>query len=105
MNSKEILKFCLEKGLLLDKEVLSLFSEADDLDSVKLIIEKIKSSTQQRIITKNIFNENREQVSQFFLNLPKENQKKFERLKIKLGWSIEISKEVSSEINQGNIMV
>jgi len=100
MNSKEILKFCLEKGLLLDKEVLSLFSEADDLDSVKLIIEKIKSSTQQRIITKNIFNENKEQVSQFFLNLPKENQKKFERLKIKLGWSIEISKEVSSEINQ-----
>ncbi len=93
MNTQEILKFCLEKGLLLDEEVLSLFSETSDLESLKLIIEKIKSHTQQRIITKNVFYENKEQVNQFFLTLPEENQKKLEKLKIKLGLSIEISRE------------
>ena len=40
MNTPEILKFCLENGLLLDNEVLSLFSETNDLESLKLIIEK-----------------------------------------------------------------
>ena len=93
MNPQEILRFCLEKGLLLDKEVLNLFSESSDLESLKLIIEKIKSHTQQRIITKNVFYENKEQVNQFFLTLPEKNQKKLEKLKIKLGLSIEISQE------------
>lgn len=98
MNPKEILKFCLEKGLLLDKEVLNLFSETTDTESVKLIIEKLKNHTQKRIITKEIFLNNKEKVSEFFLNLPEENQKNLEKLKIKLGLSIEISKEVSKNI-------
>ncbi|MCX6749407.1 MAG: metallophosphoesterase [Candidatus Pacearchaeota archaeon] len=93
MDNKEILKFCVERGLLLDPEVLKLFSETTDDESIKLIIEKIRSYTQKRIITKELFEENREQVSEFFLKLPKENQEKLERLKIKLGLQIEISKE------------
>ena len=32
MDAKEILKFCVEKGLLLDPEVLGLFSETADED-------------------------------------------------------------------------
>jgi len=90
---REILEFCLGKGILLDREILNLFKDINDVDSLKLIIEKIMSNTSQRIITKKIFNQNREQVSQFFLDLPKENQKKLEKLKIKLGLSIEISRE------------
>ena len=93
MESKKILKFCSEKGFLLDGEVLNLFSGIDDLDSLELVIEKIKNYTQQRIITKNLFNENKEQVNQFFSTLPKESQKSLEKLKIKLGLSIEISRE------------
>jgi len=93
MNSKEILRFCLDKGLLLDREILNLFSETSDSESLKLIIEKIKIHTRQRIITKSVFYENKDQVNQFFLTLPKENQKKLEKLKIKLGLSIEISRE------------
>ena len=34
MDSKEILKFCLEQGLLVDKDVLGLFSDSNDLASV-----------------------------------------------------------------------
>ena len=101
MDEKEILKFCIERGLLIEPEALNLFSEiSDDTESVKLIIEKIKNHTQKRIITRSLFEQNKEQVSEFFLTLPKENQKSLEKLKIKLGLQIEISRlsQVQSEI-------
>lgn len=93
MDAKQILKFCLEKGLLVDKDVLNLFNETNDTEFVKLVIEKIKSCTKQNIITKEIFYENKEKVNDFFYDLPKENQKELENLKIKLGLSIEILRE------------
>ncbi|MBU0894588.1 MAG: metallophosphoesterase [Nanoarchaeota archaeon] len=95
MDNKEILRFCLKKGFLLDKDVLGLFSGVEDVESIKLIIDRLGSYTQQKIITKNIFENNMEGVSKVFLTLPKEKQKKLEKLKIKLGLSIEISKETS----------
>jgi len=95
MDAKEILKFCVEKGLLLDPEVLGLFSETADEEGIKLIIGKIKNHTNNKIITRALFEQNKNQVSEFFLELPKENQEKLERLKIKLGLQIEISKESS----------
>ena len=98
MNSKEILKFCLEKGMLVDNEVLNLFNDSEDIESIKLIIEKIKSYTKNSVITKNVLSDNKEQVNKFFLDLPKESQKKLERFKIKLGLSIQISKEISTPI-------
>lgn len=95
MNAKEILAFCLQNGLLLDSEILNLFSEISDTNSVKLIIEKIKNQTHERFITKNVFSKNKE-LERIFLTLPKENQKNLETLKIKLGLSIEISREQES---------
>ena len=95
MNAPEILRFCLEKGFLLDNEVLNMFNETTDIESIKLIIERIKDSTHQRIITKNLFNQNKEKVFQIFSTLPKENQQNLESLKIKLGLCIEISQEFS----------
>lgn len=93
MENKEVLKFFLEKGLLVDNEVLGLFSEESDVDSVKLIIEKIQTHTRKKVITKELFYKNRREVNQAFSSLPKEYQQKLERLKIRLGLSIEISKE------------
>jgi DNA polymerase II small subunit len=93
MNQQKILEFCLEKGFLLDKEVLDLFSEINDVESAKLIIERVKNKTHQKIITKRTFFEHKNIVKEFFLNLPKENQKCLEKLKIKLGLSIEILRE------------
>ena len=96
MDPKEILRFCIERGLLIEPEALSILSETGDTESVKLIIEKLKDSTRKRIITKNLFEQNKEKVIQFFSTLPKENQKQLEKLKINLGLQIEISKEISS---------
>jgi DNA polymerase II small subunit len=102
MDTKQLLKFCLEKGLLLDKEVLSLFNETSDIESVKLIIEKIKKCTKQNVITKNVFYENKEKVNEFLYELPQKNQKELENLKIRLGLSIEISREKQFLENEGN---
>ncbi len=90
----------MERGLLLDVEVLELLGETGDVESVKFIIEKIKNHTQKRIITKKLFSENKDIVNRFFSYLPEENQKKLEKLKIQLGINITISKEVSIETTQ-----
>jgi DNA polymerase II small subunit len=95
----EIIKFCMEKGLLLDNDMLELFKGEKDFEFIKLIIEKIRVKTQENIITKNIFQSNQEKIDQVFSELPYENQKSLENLKIKLGLSIEISRE-SSYLNE-----
>ncbi len=97
MESNEILQFCMEKGLLLDKELLHLFSESSEVESIKFILERVKSYTNKRVITKTIFEENKDKVNKIFLNLPSDTNKSLEKLKINLGLSIEISREVSSD--------
>jgi len=92
MDSKEILKFCLEKGLLVDREVLNLFSESKDFESAKFLIERFSASTRQKIITEKVLKENKKEVERFFLDLPEAKREKLEKLKIRLGLSIEISR-------------
>jgi len=98
MDKKEILKFCFENGLLLDKEVLNLFTEIGDLASIKLILEKVKTHANQKIITKSFFFENKNQISKYFLEVPGENREEIQKLKIKLGLNIEISKEINTNL-------
>ncbi len=95
----EIVKFCFERGLLLDNEILDLFRQENDFESVKLVIEKIKSKTQEKIITRDVLSVNQEKIRQVFLELPYEKQKILENLKIKLGLSIEISREIKQEVS------
>lgn len=94
MDPKEVLNFCLEKGILLDKEVLNLISESTDLDAARLMIEQIKENSHQKVITKKVFTESVKQFSS--PTFPDEKQKSFEKLRIRLGLELEISKEVST---------
>ena len=94
---KDILKFCLEKGFLLDEEILKLLSETGDLESAKLVLESVKNTTQKKIITREIF-QDKEKAINVFSALPEQNQKKLEKFRIKLGLKIEISKEVISDV-------
>ncbi len=104
MDEKEILKFCLNKGILLDKEVLSLLSEALESESEMKVIEKIRENSQKKFITKNVFCENIKQVNQIFSTLSEDKKKKLETLKIKLGLELEISKEsISLEKNNPGV--
>src|SRR3989338_5573909 len=93
MDSKEIINFCIEKGILIDKELLNIFEDANDINSVKIILEKILEQTSQKIITKKIFSQNREHVYKVFSSLPNEQKNNLDKLRINLGLSIEISRE------------
>ncbi|MDD5699581.1 MAG: metallophosphoesterase [Candidatus Nanoarchaeia archaeon] len=97
MDPKEILNFCLERGILLDKEVLNMLSEATDFESARLMIERIKERTHQKIITRNVFMES---IKQFEPVLSGDGQKGLEKLKIRLGLELEISKEYSKPVNE-----
>ncbi len=95
-NEKEILGFCLKNGLLIDRETLRLFS-GSDAESAKTVIEKIKERTNSRIITKNVFFGDKEKTEEFFSEIPNDKEGNLQKLKIKLGLSIEISKEIAQK--------
>ena len=99
VDAKKILQFCLENGFLLDEEVLKLLSETGDLESAKLILESVKNTTHKKIITREIF-QDKEKASNVFFALPEQQQKKLEKLKIRLGLTVEISKEIVSEMSE-----
>ncbi len=97
MDSDEIINFCLRNGLLIEKDVLEMFTEESGKESVKLIIEKIKNKTNRKVITKDFFYD-KDKAFAFFSSFPTEEQKKLEKIKVKLGLSIEISKGVSEKV-------
>lgn len=84
--NQEILKFCLEKGLLLDKETFDLLNDFDD-KTARDIIEKI-SGLKERIITKSFITKNADRLRELI-----GDKKVVDKLKINLGLSLEISRE------------
>ena len=88
--SNEILKFCLSKGILLDRESFNLLSEFDEI-TAKELIEKV-SLMQEKIITKSFFIKNADKINQLI-----NNEKVIEKLKMNLGLTLEISREMFVE--------
>lgn len=89
MLKEEILKICVEKKVLLDNEVLEVFKGVENLEIVRLVIEKIKNKTQKKFITKEILKSNEDLLEGFFKD-SFENKEHFKKLKIKLGLNLEI---------------
>jgi len=59
---KEILKICMEKGFLLDKEMLGLLGELDE-EIARDLIESLKNlKIEERVITKTVFSKNIEKI-------------------------------------------
>jgi DNA polymerase II small subunit len=89
MDKREILKFCIERGILLDKEFLNLFDEQTDSETIKILIQQIKEITHEKIINKNLFSLVKED---FFEKLSyslkiKNSEKIINSLKINLNFS------------------
>src|SRR4030043_1564016 len=92
-----IIKFCMERGILLDKEAGEMLSELSE-DAARKIIEKI-SLGKEKIITKSFFSKNFESF--------KESGDSFEKLKIHLGVNVEILREIvkKPEESQGKTKI
>ena len=72
---QNILKLFIEKGFLLDKEMLDFLSELRDEDVANEIINKIAIVAKQKLITKNLVNQNFEKIKPILHELGAEKKK------------------------------
>lgn len=99
MSNQEILKFCLENGFIIDKELFESLSQID-VSIAKRIIEKIRQASSERLISKTILFNKRQEISNIVTSFDNENKKIVEKLFINLGLNIEIKKEKILEEEQ-----
>ena len=95
--TKSILKIFLEKGFLLDKEMLDFLSELKDEEIANEIINKIAIISKQKLITKNLVNQNIEKLRPIFFDLDNEKKKLIERFFVNVSISVEVHKETIYE--------
>lgn len=95
---QETLKFFIEKGFLLDGEMLDFFNQLSDEEIADRIIKKIKTSTGERLITKSLINNNLSTMQDVFSSLENEKKKIVEKFFVNLSVNIEIKKEKYIEL-------
>jgi len=89
----ENLKFFIERGFLLDNEMLKFFSELSDESVASQILEKIRAISNERVITKSLIDKNLGRIQEAFSSLEDEKKKLIERYFVNLSLNIEIKKE------------
>jgi DNA polymerase II small subunit len=92
-----ILKIFIEKGFLLDKEMLEFFSELKDEYVANEIINKIAIVSKQKLITKNLVNQNLEKIKPLLFDLDTEKKKLVEKFFVNVSISVEVKKEIVYE--------
>ena len=94
---QNIIKLFIEKGFLLDKEMLDFLNELKDEDIANEIIDKIALISKQKLITKNLVNKNIEKIRPLLFELDSEKKKLIERFFVNVSISVEVKKEISVE--------
>lgn len=100
----EMLKFCSEKGILVDKYVLEVLESIEDFEIARGILEKITFQFNQKIITKGFFIDNKHQLKDLLSYHSGEKKELIETAFNKLGLSffddeVEGVKEIREEAN------
>jgi len=93
--TQNIIKLFIEKGFLLDGEMLDFFKELKDEDVAKEIINKIAVISQRKLITKNLINENIEKIKPIISGLDVEKKKVIEKFFVNVFISVEVKKETT----------
>ncbi len=97
-----MLDFCMQKGILLDKNVLNSLEEIEDESIAKNFVERIEYQYKPKIITSSFFKNNSEIVVELLSNYKGENKKRLEYFFEKLGldlknFDLDSVKNVESE--------
>ncbi len=95
----KILKLFIEKGFLLDKEMLDFLNEFGDENIANEIIEKIAITSCKKIITKNLVNENIDKLK--FFELDNEKKKVFDRYFVNMNRDDGIKNEENADSKAG----
>ncbi len=86
-----ILKYCLEKGCLIDRDVSEILDNLGNFEVAKKIIESLTDGLKQKIITKSTIINNQSQLQRVVGTVIEKTT--IEKIYINLGINIELSKE------------
>lgn len=89
----KILKLFIEKGFLLDKEMLDFLNELSDEDIANEILDKIAIVSKQKLITKNLINQNFEKIKPILFYLEGDKKRLVEKFFVNVSISVEVKKE------------
>jgi len=95
--TQKILRLFMEKGFLLDKEMLDFFSRLEDEGVANEILKKVQIISGEKLITKTLINNNLEKIQPVFSELDKDKKKLVERFFVNVSVSVEVKKETSIE--------
>ncbi|PIN93026.1 hypothetical protein COU54_04720 [Candidatus Pacearchaeota archaeon CG10_big_fil_rev_8_21_14_0_10_31_24] len=93
LTNEEILAIVKEKGILLEREIFDLMVNFSDGLKVRDFLTTIERVSGQKMITKSILNKNTFYVLEAIKHLQGNNKDSAEKVCVKLGISLEISKE------------
>ena len=86
--SENILKVFIERGFLLDREMLDFLKEFGDDKLASEIINKIAIISKKKIITKTLVNENLDKIKPILFELDNENKKLVDKYFVNLSISL-----------------
>ncbi len=92
-----IIKLFVEKGFLLDKEMLDFLNELEDEQVAQEIINKVAFSSKKKIITKNLISENFDKLKPLFFQLDIEKKRLIEKFFVNISISVEVKRETIVE--------
>lgn len=88
--NQEILTFCMQNGVLLDKKLIDLIDEFSDKEILKRFLSEINFQYNQKILTISFFNENKDKLGKHILNYSKENREKIRQFFLSMGISLNL---------------
>lgn len=89
----DILKICLEKGIILDKEGFELINSLGDREIIIDFLDKINKGFRERFITKSFIVRNINKIQEFYYD--SEKKKIIEKLLFQLGINIAVEREIA----------
>ncbi|MAG02749.1 hypothetical protein CMI42_05410 [Candidatus Pacearchaeota archaeon] len=93
----DILKLFVEKGFLLDKDMLEFLNDLSDENVAHEILDKIAIVSQKKIITRNLVNDNIDKIKPILYELDSEKKKLVDKYFVNVSISLEVKKESSVE--------
>ncbi len=93
--SQNILKFFIERGFLLDKEMFDFLNQLEDEEVADEIIRKIAIASKQKLITKNLVDKNFEKIKSVLSKLDDNKKKIIEKFFVNVSISVEVKRETS----------
>ena len=94
---ENILKLFIEKGFLLDKDIFDFLNELKDEGVVNEILNKIAIISHEKLITKNLIDNNIEKIKPVLVELDTEKRKIVEKFFVNISVSVEVKKETELE--------